>query len=208
MPQPPTSSGPLAAFLHLLPSTREPNQLALTSLKRASEWLDSQPRTARGLRGKLVLMVFWTSTSIHRLQTLLQVRAWTAKYRERGLVMVGVGAPRFEFERNTNNIRRAPERHAHRRRDRGQLSRRMAWPFRNPYWSATRFIDVQGPIRHHHFGDGGCQQAEMLVQKLPAEAGAGDGRAVFLFTSPNAQDARINSLQAAHQNEEPHEGIV
>jgi hypothetical protein len=100
------------------------------------------------------------------------------------------------------------EADALRRRDRGQPSRRMAWPFRNPYWSATRFIDVQGPIRHHHFGDGGCQQAEMLVQKLPAEAGAGDERAVLLFTSPNAQDARINSLQADHQNEEPHEGIV
>src|SRR5258708_28064488 len=79
----------------------------LASVERANEWLNSPPLTASALRGKVVLIDFWTYTCINWLRTLPYVRAWAEKSRDRGLVVIGVHAPEFAFEKNVNNVRRA-----------------------------------------------------------------------------------------------------
>src|SRR5580765_2921036 len=84
-----------------------PIEGALPSLASASEWLNSQPLSAAGLRGNVVLISFWTYTCINWLRTLPYVRAWAEKYKDRGLVVIGVHTPEFEFEQNIENVRRA-----------------------------------------------------------------------------------------------------
>ena len=100
-----TSTGVRVPFLHGFPAPRIPDQAELASLERANEWLNSPPLTASALRGKVVLIDFWTYTCINWLRTLPYVRAWAGKYREQGLVVIGVHAPEFAFEKNINNVR-------------------------------------------------------------------------------------------------------
>jgi len=172
-PQPMTSTVLLVPFLHGLPTAQVPGQSELTSLEQANEWLNSPPLTAPALRGKVVLVDFWTYTCINWLRTLPYVRAWAEKYRDQGLVVIGVHAPEFVFEKDANNVRWAVK------------DMRIDYPiavdnehviwraFKNQYWPALYFIDVQGRVRHHHFGEGAYQQSEMIIQALLAEAGSG-----------------------------------
>jgi thiol-disulfide isomerase/thioredoxin len=149
----------------------------LPSLGGAIEWINSAPLTAAGLRGKVVLVEFWTYTCINWLRTLPYVRAWATKYRDQGLVVIGVHSPEFEFEKSIANVRRAV-------RDLrvdypvAVDSEHAVWrAFRNQYWPALYFVDAQGRIRHHQFGEGEYDRAEMVIQQLLAEAGArGVGR--------------------------------
>jgi thiol-disulfide isomerase/thioredoxin len=143
----------------------------LPSLGGATEWLNSKPLTPGALRGKVVLVQFWTYTCVNWLRTLPYVRAWTEKYNDKGLVVVGVHTPEFAFEKTPANIRRAIQ-------DMG-----IAYPvavdsnygiwtaFGNEYWPALYFIDAQGRIRHHHFGEGEYEQSEHVLQQLLIEAG-------------------------------------
>ena len=138
----------------------------------ATSWVNSPPLTADNLRGKVVLVDFWTYTCINWLRTLPYVRAWAEKYKDRGLVVIGVHSPEFEFEQNLDNVRRAVK------------DMRVDYPvavdsghaiwraFNNQYWPALYFIDAQGRIRHHQFGEGEYAHAEMIIQQLLAEAGA------------------------------------
>jgi len=149
---------------------------ALPSLDGATEWLNSEPLTTTGLRvrGSVVLIDFWTYTCINWLRSLPYVRAWAEKYKHHGLVVIGVHAPEFEFERNVDNVRRAAK------------DMRVDYPiaidnnyaiwsaFENHYWPALYFVDAQGHIRHHQFGEGEYEQSEMIIQQLLAEAGIGD----------------------------------
>ena len=172
-PQTMTSTGVRVPFLHGPPTARTPNQAELASLERASEWLNSPPLTAPALRGKVVLIDFWTYTCINWLRTLPYVRAWAEKYRNQGLVVIGVHAPEFAFEKNVNNVRWAVK------------DMRIDYPiavdnehviwraFKNQYWPALYFIDAQGRVRHHHFGEGAYEQSEMIIQALVAETGIG-----------------------------------
>ncbi len=172
MPQPTTFTGARSPFLHAVPTTQIDSRSGLASLERANEWLNSPPLTAADLRGKVVLIDFWTYTCINWLRQLPYVRAWAEKYRDQGLVVIGVHAPEFPFERNIDNVRRAVK-------DMG-----LAYPiaidndfaiwraFRNQYWPALYFVDAQGRLRHHHFGEGEYEQSERFIQKLLAEAGA------------------------------------
>jgi thiol-disulfide isomerase/thioredoxin len=133
----------------------------------------SPPLTASALRGKVVLIDFWTYTCINWLRTLPYVRAWDEKYRNQGLVVIGVHAPEFAFEKNINNVRWAVK------------EMRVDYPvavdnehviwraFKNQYWPAVYFIDSQGRVRHHHFGEGAYEQSEMIIQRLLNEAGVG-----------------------------------
>ena len=160
-------------FLHGYPTGQIIGQSELASLERADEWLNSPPLTASALRGKVVLIDFWTYTCINWLRTLPYVRAWDEKYRNQGLVVIGVHAPEFSFEKNLNNVRWAVK------------DMRVGYPvavdnehviwraFRNQYWPALYFIDAQGRLRHHHFGEGAYEQSEMIIQRLLTEAGAG-----------------------------------
>ena len=169
--QPTTSPGMRVPFFHAPPTAQIPGQSGLASLEQADEWLNSPPLTPSALRGKVVLIDFWTDTCINWLRTLPYVRAWAEKYRDQGLVVIGVHAPEFAFEKNADNVRRAVK------------DMRIDYPvavdnahviwsaFRNQYWPALYLIDTQGRVRHHHFGEGAFQQSEMIIQALLTEAG-------------------------------------
>jgi thiol-disulfide isomerase/thioredoxin len=170
--QPTTSSGVRVPFLHGFPTPPTSGQSELASLQRADEWLNSPPLTASALNGKVVLVDFWTYTCINWLRTLPYVRAWAEKYKDHGLVVIGVHAPEFSFEKNLSNVRWAVK------------DMRVDYPvavdnehviwraFRNQYWPALYFVDSQGRLRHHHFGEGAYEQSEMIIQALLVEAGA------------------------------------
>ena len=148
-----------------------PIEGALPSLNGATGWLNSQPLTADGLRGKVVLIDVWTYTCINWLRSLPYVRAWAEKYKNQGLVVIGVHAPEFAFEKNVDNVRRAAR------------EMKVNYPIaidndyaiwralKNEYWPALYFVDAQGQIRHHHFGEGEYEKSEMIIQQLLAEAG-------------------------------------
>jgi thiol-disulfide isomerase/thioredoxin len=154
-------------------SARLPVEGELPSFRGVTGWLNSPPLTPADLRGKVVLVDFWTYTCINWLRQLPYVRAWAGKYADKGLVVIGVHTPEFGFERNPDNVRRAVE-------DMG-----VGYPvatdndyavwraFDNNYWPALYFADSQGRIRHHHFGEGEYQQSEMIIWQLLAEAGSG-----------------------------------
>jgi len=150
---------------------RLPVEGSLPSLAGATQWLKSPPLTVAGLRGSVVLVDFWTYTCINWLRSLPYVRAWAEKYKQHGLVVIGVHTPEFDFEHDLDNVRRAAE-------DLGvdypvAIDNDYAiWnAFDNHYWPALYFVDAQGQIRHHRFGEGGYQESEMIVQQLLTEAG-------------------------------------
>jgi len=171
VPQPITSTGIRAPFLHGLAFGQIRGRAELASLERATGWLSSPPLGAPALRGKVVLIDFWTYTCINWLRTAPYVRAWAEKYKDQGLVVIGVHAPEFSFEKNMNNVRRAVQ------------ELRIDYPvavdneheiwraFENQYWPALYFVDSHGRVRHHHFGEGSYEQSEMVIQELLAEAG-------------------------------------
>jgi thiol-disulfide isomerase/thioredoxin len=168
-----TSTGVRVPFLHGFPTGQIASQTELASLERANEWLNSPPLTASALRGKVVLIDFWTYTCINWLRTLPYVRAWAEKYRDQGLVVIGVHAPEFAFEKDLNNVRRAVK-------DMkigysiGVDNDHVIWrAFKNQYWPALYFIDAEGRVRHHYFGEGAYEQSEMIIQELLAETGIG-----------------------------------
>jgi thiol-disulfide isomerase/thioredoxin len=162
----------------------------LPSLGSATAWLNSPPLTAAGLRGKVVLIDFWTYTCINWLRSLPYVRAWAEKYKEQGLVVIGVHTPEFAFEHNIENVRQAAK------------DMRVEYPiaidngyvlwraFKNQYWPALYFVDAQGRIRHHHFGEGAYAQSERMIQHLLAEAGLGGiGHALVAVEARGAEAA-------------------
>jgi thiol-disulfide isomerase/thioredoxin len=145
----------------------------LPSLSGAVEWINSPPLTAEALRGKVVLVDVWTYSCINCLRTLPYVKAWAQKYRDQGLVVIGVHAPEFAFERNIDNVKKAT-------RDLGidypvAIDNNFAiWrALDNQYWPAHYFVDAQGQIRYHHFGEGNYAESEKVIQQLLAEAGHG-----------------------------------
>jgi cytochrome c biogenesis protein CcdA/thiol-disulfide isomerase/thioredoxin len=141
------------------------------SLAGATEWIGSAPLTPQALRGKVVLIDFWTYSCINCLRTLPYVRAWADKYRAAGLVVIGVHSPEFAFEKRTANVRSAVE-DLHIGFPIAVDGDRAVWrAFDNSYWPAFYFIDAQGRIRHHHFGEGGYARSEQVIQQLLAEAG-------------------------------------
>jgi thiol-disulfide isomerase/thioredoxin len=143
----------------------------LPSLDQATAWLNSQPLSATDLRGKVVLVQFWTYTCINWRRTLPYVRTWAKKYKDQGLVVIGVHTPEFSFEKDIDNVRRAAN-------DQGVDypiaidSKYAIWRgFDNHYWPALYFVDAQGRIRRHHFGEGDYDRSEMTIQQLLTEAG-------------------------------------
>ena len=180
---------PVPAGLHTA-SVRLPVEGALAPFDGATGWINSPPLTAAGLRGKVVLVDFWTYTCVNWLRQLPYVRAWAGKYAGQGLVVIGVHTPEFSFEHNVDNIRRAAQ-------DMG-VSYPIAidndyavWrAFANNYWPALYFADAQGNIRHHHFGEGEYQQSEMVIQRLLAEAGSGaTGQGLVSVEAPGLEAA-------------------
>jgi thiol-disulfide isomerase/thioredoxin len=174
MAQPTAPAGERTAFFHGPGSGQITGQSGLASLERADAWLNSTPLTASTLRGKVVLVHFWTYTCINWLRTQSYLRAWTQKYKDKGLVVIGVHTPEFRFEKSLDNIRREAKAL---RADYPVAvdSNYVIWrAFNNNYWPAQYFIDAQGRVRHTHFGEGSYDHSEMVIQRLLMEAGAGD----------------------------------
>jgi len=143
----------------------------MPSLAGATQWLNSPPLSTKSLRGKVVLVDFWTYSCINCIRALPYVRGWADKYRDHGLVVIGVHAPEFAFEKDPANVAKAV-------RDLGvdypvALDNNYAiWQgFNNEYWPAHYFIDAQGRIRHHHFGEGDYRESEDVIRQLLAAAG-------------------------------------
>ena len=143
------------------------------SLSGATAWLNSPPLTSESLKGKVVLIDFWTYSCINCLRTIPYIKAWAEKYKDHGLVVIGVHTPEFAFERDVDNVRRAVS------------DLKIGYPvaidddykiwraFDNEYWPAHYFIDAQGRRRYHHFGEGDYDGSERVIQRLLAEAGNG-----------------------------------
>jgi thiol-disulfide isomerase/thioredoxin len=152
-------------------AVHSPGEGTFPSLSGATAWLNSEPLTSGDLRGKVVLINFWTYTCINWLRQFPYVRAWAEKYADQGLVVIGVHTPEFAFEHDLDNVRR-------------QLAALgvdfpvavdndyAVWSaFNNHYWPALYFIDAQGQLRHYHFGEGNYVQSERIIQQLLNEAG-------------------------------------
>jgi hypothetical protein len=169
-------SGLIRSIAHHLPgdSGQLPVEGQLPSFAGATGWLNSDPLTPEGLRGRVVFIDFWTYTCVNWLRTLPYVRAWDAKYRKLGLTTIGVHTPEFAFEHDLDNIitqARALEVPYPIAVD----SDYGVWSaFDNHYWPAVYIADAQGRIRYHHFGEGEYAMQEMVIQQLLLEAGAGD----------------------------------
>jgi thiol-disulfide isomerase/thioredoxin len=165
-----------------------PVEGTLPSLDGAVQWLNSPPLTKEALRGKVVLVDVWTYSCINCLRTLPYVKTWAQKYRDQGLVVIGVHAPEFAFERNVDNVKQAIH-------DLGidypvAIDNNFAiWrALNNQYWPAHYFIDAQGNIRYHHFGEGDYAHSEHVIQQLLAEAGHGAAPSMSM-TSKSGDDA-------------------
>jgi thiol-disulfide isomerase/thioredoxin len=144
----------------------------MPDLDGALTWLNSAPLSSKSLRGKVVLVNFWTYSCINSLRELPYMKAWAAKYKDAGLVIIGVHAPEFGFEKDPANVKNAV------------FDLKVAYPtpidsnhsiwqaFRNEYWPADYFVDAKGRIRYHHFGEGEYEKSEHFIQTLLKENGA------------------------------------
>jgi thiol-disulfide isomerase/thioredoxin len=156
-----------------LPAVKLGVEGAFPSLSGANGWLNSQALTVASLSGKVVLVDFWTYTCVNWRRTLPYVRAWAEKYKDQGLVVIGVHTPEFSFEKDVDNVRWAVN------------DMKIDYPvaidsnyavwraFNNEYWPALYFIDARGRIRHHQFGEGDYDQSERVIQQLLSENGIG-----------------------------------
>jgi len=176
-----------------------PDEGGFPSLAGATEWINSPPLTAVSLRGKVVLVDFWTLTCVNWLRTLPYVRAWAAKYKEKGLVVIGVHTPEFSVEHEIANIRRAAQ------------AMRVDYPiavdsdyrvwraFDNNYWPAVYIADARGRMRYHHFGEEAYEETERVIQQLLAEAGATGVPADLVTVDPRGTEvaADWNDLKSA-----------
>jgi thiol-disulfide isomerase/thioredoxin len=147
-------------------SSTNPTHSRLSSIDGASVWLNSDPLTAAGLREHVVLVDFWTYSCVNWLRTLPYVREWHERYRDRGLVVVGVHAPEFGFEHGLDNVRRAVSE-----LDVGYpvvIDNDFAiWrSFENHYWPAVYLLDGDGRVRFHHFGEEAYEEIERAIQQL------------------------------------------
>jgi cytochrome c biogenesis protein CcdA/thiol-disulfide isomerase/thioredoxin len=172
-------SGNPGMMMQAKPGAREhaeslPVEGTMPPLDGAVEWLNSPPLTAAQLKGKVVLIDFWTYSCINCLRTIPYIRAWAEKYKDQGLVVIGVHTPEFAFEKDIGNVKQAV------------ADLKIGYPvaidnnyaiwraFNNQYWPAHYFIDAEGRIRHHHFGEGDYEGSERIIQQLLAEAGQKD----------------------------------
>jgi thiol-disulfide isomerase/thioredoxin len=169
-----------------------PIEGTLPSFQGANQWLNSEPLTPSGLRGHVVVVQFWTYTCINWLRTQAYVRAWGQRYRDQGLVTIGVHTPEFKFEHDLDNVRWAVE------------ARKIDYPvaidndfevwraFANHYWPALYFVDAEGRIRHHRYGEGDYERSEMVIRQLLADAGVQDLRPGLATVEPNPDEVQAD----------------
>jgi cytochrome c biogenesis protein CcdA/thiol-disulfide isomerase/thioredoxin len=148
------------------------NEGPFPSLSGAVSWLNTPPLTADGLRGRVVVIDFWTYSCINCLRAIPYVEAWAEKYRDSGLVVIGVHTPEFAFEKDLTNVKRAVQ------------DLKLTYPvavdsnyaiwraFKNEYWPAHYFVDARGTVRYHHFGEGQYEESERVIRELLKEKNA------------------------------------
>jgi cytochrome c biogenesis protein CcdA/thiol-disulfide isomerase/thioredoxin len=180
-----------------------PVEGVLPELAGATAWLNSEPLTRESVRGKVVLIDFWTYSCINCIRALPYVKAWYEKYRDQNLVVIGIHAPEFAFEKELRNVRREV------------AELRIDYPvavdndyalwraFSNQYWPAHYFVDALGNIRHRHFGEGEYERSERVIQQLLSEAGH---TAPADFVDPLAQGAALASDQSSVLSPETYVG--
>jgi len=187
MPQPrPASHDPTQLMVDL------PIEGELPSLDGATGWLNSAPLSTADLRGKIVLVDFWTYTCINWLRTLSYIRAWAETYEDAGLVVIGVHTPEFPFEQDVDNVREAAQEM--------EVEYPVAldgdyavWSaFNNSYWPAAYIADAQGRIRHQRFGEGGYEELERVIQRLLGEAGRGGVGDELVSVVPDGFEAQAD----------------
>ena len=162
------------------------------SFDGATAWLNSAPLGPAALRGHVVVVQFWTYTCINWLRTQAHFRAWSQRYRDQGLVTIGVHTPEFKFEHDLDNVRWAVE------------ARKIDYPvaidndfgvwraFANNYWPALYFVDAEGQIRHNRFGEGDYERSEMVIRQLLAAAGVADLKPGLATVAPNADEVQAD----------------
>jgi cytochrome c biogenesis protein CcdA/thiol-disulfide isomerase/thioredoxin len=166
----------------------------MPDLSGAVGWINSPPLTSNSLRGKVVLIDFWTYSCINCLRTLPYVEGWAAKYKDAGLVVIGVHTPEFAFEKDRANIEKAVR------------DLKITYPvaidsdykiwraFHNQYWPAHYFIDGKGRIRYHHFGEGEYDESERVIQQLLRDNGAQSISGGVISVSANGVEAAPGSV--------------
>ncbi len=154
------------ALAGLLPAARAQVPAKAPDFTGISHWINSKPLTMQQLRGKVVLVDFWTYSCINCLRTLPHLKSWWAKYHDKGLVIVGVHAPEFDFEKKTANVQAAVTKFG------------IGWPvaqdndmatwsaWNNHYWPAEYLIDKDGNVVMHHFGEGHYMESENAIRRL------------------------------------------
>src|ERR1700689_1654497 len=184
------------------PAGNLPVEGDIPSFAGATLWLNSPPLTPEALRGKVVVVDFWTYSCINCLRALPYVESWYQKYKDHGLVVIGVHAPEFAFEKDANNVRRAV------------ADLKITYPvaldndyaiwqaFNNQYWPAHYFIDASGRVRAHHFGEGNYDESEQIIRTLLTEAGqsglppAGMGQSTAVGVEAPPDEAHDQSPEA------------
>ncbi len=162
-------------FFHRKPAPVDAQSLAnegvAPELRGIAGWINAEPLTLRSLRGRVVLVHFWTYSCVNCVRTIPAVKMWHEKYGDSGLTVIGVHTPEFDFEKDPTNVRAAVERFG------------ITFPvaldpdfatwnaYKNRYWPADYFVDAEGNVRYHHFGEGGYEDAEAVIRALLAEAG-------------------------------------
>ncbi|WP_332854949.1 thioredoxin family protein [Duganella sp. S19_KUP01_CR8] len=161
----------------------------LPSLGGASAWLNSPPLDATQLRGKVVLVDFWTYSCINCIRTLPHVRAWAEKYRDQGLVVIGVHTPEFGFEKDRANIGKAIARFKIDYPIAVDSEQRIWNAFHNNAWPVFYFADAQGRVRARLAGEGNYEEAETIIQSLLAEAGKPEATGALTTPQASAEQA-------------------
>jgi cytochrome c biogenesis protein CcdA/thiol-disulfide isomerase/thioredoxin len=177
----------------VLNQTIDVSDSAQPDFSGATAWINSAPITLESLRGKVVLVDFWTYSCINCLRTLPYIKAWNEKYKASGLVIIGVHTPEFPFEKDEANVRKAVK-------DLGVVypvpmdNDYKIWrSFNNEYWPADYFIDATGKIRFHHFGEGAYEESEQWIRTLLKEASQGPIPETVTHIAASATEAAPDS---------------
>jgi thiol-disulfide isomerase/thioredoxin len=144
----------------------------LSGLSGATGWLNSMPLTARQLKGKVVLIDFWDYSCINCIRAIPYIRAWADKYKDSGLVVIGVHTPEFDIEKQTPNVQKAINKFGITYPVALDSNYAIWNAFHNQYWPAHYFVDAKGKVRYEHFGEGDYDQSERWIQELLKEASA------------------------------------
>ena len=188
------------------PGEALPVEGTLPTLTGATGWLNSPTLTREKLRGKVVLVDFWTYSCINCLRSLPYVEAWYDKYKDHGLVVIGVHSPEFAFEKDRANVAAAVQRLGVTYPVALDSDYAIWQGFNNRYWPAHYFIDTQGRIRHHHFGEGGYAQSEDVIRQLLTEAGQKNLPGGYV--QPDAKGAEAADSQTANLSPETYVGYA